>query len=63
MSGMKVSQTEKAARGQWTRILPALGVNVLKITISPVRFVAVKIVFALMIRREGNPVLQPVRGG
>lgn len=30
MSGMKVSQAEKAARGYWSRILPALGVNVLK---------------------------------
>ncbi|UJD93231.1 toprim domain-containing protein [Lelliottia amnigena] len=30
MSGMKVSQAEKAARGHWARILPALGVNVLK---------------------------------
>lgn len=30
MSGMKVSQAEKAARGHWSRILPALGVNVLK---------------------------------
>ncbi|EKW84844.1 zinc-binding domain of primase-helicase family protein, partial [Escherichia coli 97.0007] len=27
---MKVSQAEKAARGHWSRILPALGVNVLK---------------------------------
>ncbi|MDW5657205.1 primase-helicase zinc-binding domain-containing protein, partial [Klebsiella pneumoniae] len=30
MSGMKVSQAEKAARGHWSRILPALGVKVLK---------------------------------
>ncbi|EGJ8043042.1 DNA primase, partial [Escherichia coli] len=30
MSGMKVSQAEKAARGHWSSILPALGVNVLK---------------------------------
>ena len=30
MSGMKVSQAEKAARGHWSIILPALGVKVLK---------------------------------
>lgn len=30
MSGMKVSRAEKAARGHWSRILPALGVTVLK---------------------------------
>ena len=30
MSGMKVSQAVKAARGHWAQILPALGVNILK---------------------------------
>lgn len=30
MSGMKVSRAEKAARGHWSIILPALGVKVLE---------------------------------
>lgn len=30
MSGMKVSQAVKVARGHWAQILPALGVNILK---------------------------------
>ncbi len=28
--GIKVSQAVKAARGHWAKILPALGVNILK---------------------------------
>lgn len=54
MSGMKVSQAVKAARGHWAQILPALGVNILKIAISLVRSVAVKIVFASTIRKDAE---------
>ena len=51
MSGMKVSQAVKAARGHWAQILPALGV---KIAISLARSVAVKIVFASTIRKDAE---------
>ena len=47
MSGMKVSQAVKAARGHWARILPALGVNILKNCHQPCPVCAGrKIVFA-----------------
>lgn len=48
MSGMKVSRAEKAARGHWSRILPALGVNVLKNRHQPCPVCAGKTAFDLM---------------
>lgn len=54
MSGMKVSQAEKAARGHWSRILPALGVNVLKNRHQPCPVCAGKDRFRLMTRKGGE---------
>lgn len=48
---MNVTDTVKQACGHWPRILPALGMKVIKTAIRPARFVAVMPVataFALM---------------
>ncbi|VEB93455.1 Uncharacterised protein [Citrobacter koseri] len=55
MSGMKVSQAEKAARGHWSRILPALGrKSTEKIGTSPARSVPGKTAFDLMTWKGGE---------
>lgn len=48
---MNVTETVKQACGHWPRILPALGVKVIKTVISPARCAAALTVFALTIKR------------
>lgn len=48
---MNVTDTVKQACGHWPRILPALGMKVIKTAIRPARCVAALTVSALTIKR------------
>lgn len=48
---MNVTETVKQACGHWPRILPALGVKVIKTAISPARYAAALTVSALTIKK------------
>lgn len=48
---MNVTETVKQACGHWPRILPALGVKVIKTAIRPVRCAAALTASALTIKR------------
>ncbi len=54
---MNVTDTVKQACGHWPRILPALGMKVIKTAIRPARCVAALTVSALTIKRARHMVL------